>query len=309
MVPAFALLIFGCFHSRAPLRIAVHPWIGYQTLILAQDESLIDSSDIHLIRSSSLSESSELLRAGKVDGAALTLDEVLALASQGVDLSVVLIFDASAGADLVVAKPEISSCADLRGRTIGMEDNILSRLLLDQVLKKGNLTRRDVNLKYDIVQNHPAFFRRDRLDALITYVPQPKAFMDSLNILFSSEEIPWTIIDVLAIRSDRLSKYRSQIRTIVRAHFRMVYNLRTGNPDTIYRLAPLIGLEPADTRLILSKLVFPDESQSNYLFGPGSSTLRQSTLTIADLLRKDDIQIDTGTTANLFVKDFIPNNK
>lgn len=94
----------GCAQSQ-PLKVAVQPWCGYQFLFVARVEGWQDTKQVELVDTALTTESVAALREGRVDAAALTLDEVLLLRSQGHPLHVVMVFDASAGADLLLATP------------------------------------------------------------------------------------------------------------------------------------------------------------------------------------------------------------
>ena len=63
----------------------------------------------------SASDIMHAMRNDVLEGAALTLDETLSLIDDGIDLKVILVMDISNGADVLLAKPEIQSIADLRG--------------------------------------------------------------------------------------------------------------------------------------------------------------------------------------------------
>jgi NitT/TauT family transport system substrate-binding protein len=54
------------------------------------------------------SDSLQALAAGTVDGAGLTLDEAIGARAAGLDMKIVLVFDISTGADVLLARPEIS---------------------------------------------------------------------------------------------------------------------------------------------------------------------------------------------------------
>ncbi|MDO9067107.1 MAG: ABC transporter substrate-binding protein [Deltaproteobacteria bacterium] len=79
-----------------------------------RSEGWLDTQQVRLVEMSSGQDSLKALAEGKVDGAAMTLDEVLQARASGLPLSVVMIFDISAGADMLVAYPGIKTLADLR---------------------------------------------------------------------------------------------------------------------------------------------------------------------------------------------------
>ncbi|WP_171906327.1 ABC transporter substrate-binding protein [Desulfuromonas thiophila] len=243
--------------SSRPLRVAVHPWLGYQSLILCQQEHRLDAAQVELVPSVSLSASSRLLCEGKVDAATVTLDEVLFLRQKGVPLTVVLVLDASAGADLLLAKPPVATLQALKGATIGMEDSALSRLILGEVLRRAGLTAQDVTLTTAIVSDHGRLWQEPEVDALITYLPLAEGIGPEAVCLFDSHQIPNLILDVLAVRGDRLDLFRPALKHLLSGHFSVVKKLIADEPDTINRLATILNQPFEVIDLILRQITFP----------------------------------------------------
>ena len=75
---------------------------------------------VTVLATNSAPQSLDLLASGKIDGAGLTLDEVLRALERGIDLSIILVCDISAGADVLLARPGINTLSALKGRRIGI---------------------------------------------------------------------------------------------------------------------------------------------------------------------------------------------
>ena len=131
-----ALLLLPCLpgcRSQSPLTIAAHLRPGYELLFLARREGWLPAG-ITLLETAAATDSMKALENGTAHAAALTLDEVLQARSKGIPLTAVLVFDISAGADLVMARPDIRSLANLANRRIGVEDTALGAYVLHLVL-------------------------------------------------------------------------------------------------------------------------------------------------------------------------------
>lgn len=102
-----ASLLPSCSVFDEPISIAAGIWQGYEPLFLARREGWLDPQKVHLAEVPSNTSSMHALAAGIVQGAALTLDEVLRARAGGLPLSIVLVFDVSAGADMLLARREI----------------------------------------------------------------------------------------------------------------------------------------------------------------------------------------------------------
>ncbi len=269
----------GIFHfmiPAPPLRVALDSWLGYQTLTLTSINVGFDTHQVELIATPSLSDSVQLLKNGKVDAAALTFDEVLALRDQGTPLTIVTIIDSSAGGDLLLTRPEITSLAGLKGKRIGLENSVLGHLMLNEILQRGGLRQDDVTLSYEIVSKHPALWRQHKVDALISYLPLTAEILAEANRLFDSSEIPNTIIDVLAVRSDRLDDVSPQLRYLLVEYFSTLKQLRGNSLDSLHRLAYLVHRPVEETVDMLHQIHLHSLQSNKRLLSADHSALLET---------------------------------
>lgn len=289
-----------------PLKVAVHPWVGYQSLALCQQKTSLDKNLVDLVKSPSISASSRMIKENLVDAAALTLDEVLALRDQGVPLTVVLVFDISAGADLLLARPEIKTLKELKGKTIGLENSALGRLMLSEVLQRAELEITQVNLKYGVVGDHTLLWNKDNLDALITYLPLPDELAQQTNLLFNSRAIPNVILDVLAVRTDRLKQYDSALRHVLENHFCVVDGMRSRYPDTLHRLATVLDTSTELTETILRELTFPSLAYNHRLLSSNSQEFGRSVKKLSAIMLSAGILTHEPNMKDLTDNSYLP---
>jgi NitT/TauT family transport system substrate-binding protein len=206
-----ALLLIACGPVPEPaLRVSVNPWVGYDPLVLARERGLLDTSQIKVVELMSNSESQRALRNGLTEAAALTLDEALRLADEGVPLRIVALLSESHGADAVLARPEIQTPAQLKGKRIVLEETALGVLVLDRLLAAGGLTREDVTTLHAEAAMHTAMLVGGKVDAVITFEPmKSQLLLKGFQVIFDSRRMPGEIVDVLVVRSD-LSAVRSE---------------------------------------------------------------------------------------------------
>ncbi len=132
-------LMQGCERGPAPpLRVGSNVWPGYETLYLARSLGIFASTPIKLVELPSVTEVTHAFRNGGLEVAALTLDEALALLQQDTSLRVILVVDVSNGGDAVLARPEITSLAQLKNRRIGVENSAVGAIMLDGLLTTAN---------------------------------------------------------------------------------------------------------------------------------------------------------------------------
>lgn len=95
---AIAVVLAGCLpRAEQPLAVAVGPFPGYQPLYLARELGWYEPETLRLVEYSAGTQSSRAFRNGVVDVAAVTLDEALLLAAEGLPLRIVAVLHSSTG--------------------------------------------------------------------------------------------------------------------------------------------------------------------------------------------------------------------
>lgn len=301
-VAGLAGCIYGC-GSSDPIKMASHIWPGYEFLFLARDMGWLKPEDAVLVETHNASESAEHLISGKVQAAALTLDETLRVIQQGVPLFVVLIFDVSSGADALLVKSHIKSLSDLKGTRIGVETTAVGALMLNKLMAKANLLPTDFEVVHINADTHLMSWQNNNLDALITYEPTASR-IEKLGALrlFDSSEIPNTIFDVLAVRRDAVEHYSQQLQVLISSHFRAQWAWKTNPIDTAYRLAKRLDAQAGDMQMLFRGLELPDLIYNHHLLGGAASELNALSKQISALSGIDPALIP----ADLFKAAYLP---
>ncbi|GAB4258733.1 MAG: ABC transporter substrate-binding protein [Methylomicrobium sp.] len=271
--------LVGCETSiNLPITVSAHPWPGYEFMFLAEREQWLDNSLVTLVETASATESLELLRADKVDGAALTLDEVLTARASGLSMTTVMIFNISAGADMLLSRSGIFALADLKGRRVGVEQGAVGSLMLSKALDSVGLTIADIQLIPLTIDRHFETWQRNEIDALVTFEPVAGRLLDEGAVkLFDSRQIPDTIFDVLAFNTERLDfRHAHSIRHLIDANFRALEHLSKNPQDAAYRMAPRLNLPPSKVLGTFKGLLLPDRTNNRRLIGSASPVLLDS---------------------------------
>lgn len=257
-----------------PLVVALHPWVGYETFFLAQELHWLPAG-VSLVRGQSVNDSLAALRAGTVNAACLTLDEVLRARIGGLDLAVALVFDVSAGADAVLARPGLTHPEHLAGKRLGVERNSVSELVLRAVLAAGKLKDSSLNIIHVPPDEQVAAWRENRIDALVTYEPTSSLLRrEGARTLFDSRSMPDMIIDVLAVDRRRPPAIESLL-ALTNAHFKALDHVQGHREDAVLRIAALHGVDPDEIRQTLAGIVQPTlAANRQYLSGSDPELLR-----------------------------------
>lgn len=255
----------GCGKAE-PLNISAHIWPGYELIFLARNLGWLNAGEVRLIETTSATRSLAALADGRVEAAALTLDEVLLARSQGIPLEVVLVFDTSAGADVVLSRPEIRDPSQLRGKRIGAETTALGALMLDRLLNRAGLSRNEVQVESLTADSHLTIWRTGTLDAVITYEPIASHLRKlGARNLIDSRQLPDTIFDVLAVRNDAIRHHAQSLRHVIAEHFRAIEHLRRNPQDAAYRMATRLNLPGEEVLLTFRGLHLPGITQNRRL--------------------------------------------
>lgn len=258
--------LVGCDGQREALRLGAQVFPGYELLFLARHLGHLPESSVRLFEMPSASASLRALASGALEGACLTLDEVLVARSRGVPLTVVLVLDVSMGADALLARAALRDLADLRGRRIGVETSAVGAVMLDAALRAAGLQPGDVRVVPLQFDEHERAFTSGRVDAVVTYAPIKQRLQAAgAQLLFSSREVPGLVTDVLAVRSPFVSSHRRALAQAVSGHLAARDAFVRAPALHAPAMAPRLGLPPADVPDAFRDLELPDLARNRQL--------------------------------------------
>jgi NitT/TauT family transport system substrate-binding protein len=119
--------------------------------------------------------------------------------------------------------------------------------------------------------------------------------------------MPDTIVDVLAVRTDRISVREENLKALVSAHFRGLKHLQGNRQDALYRIAQRQGMTPQEVGQALAGVFFPTlEANRQYLAPAGrlhDSASKVSKLLLRDGLVKKEDALDKLANATWLPRD------
>jgi len=270
----FSLSVTGPAAAAEPLRIRYSVWVGSGPLFLAQQKGYFEAEgvEVHLIRLEDPRESFLALGAGTFDGIVSTIDTMIPHLRTGTELQYVLALDDSAGGDGIVARREIRSIPDLRGKKVAVQEGSVSQFFLNVLLREAGLSEKDVrvvNMKHG---DAGAAFVAGKVDAAVTWEPwlsEGKATPHG-HLLVDSSRTPGLITDVLIFRREVIEKRPKEIHGVVDAwHKAVAYRER--RPDEANEImARAVGDWLRDPRLfadLLTGVRFYSQSGNARFFG------------------------------------------
>lgn len=294
----------GCT-QQVPLRMGIHPWIGYETFWVAKENNLLPNNVI-LVEGNSGTQSLARLAAGEIDAAALTMDEVLLGRSQGIPLTVAMVFDFSAGADQIVAKQAYPNISAIKGARIAYEPTALGGLLLRVLLKKAKLRKQDVTLVEAAPSEQEALWLNNEIDIAISYEPFASKMLKQGGFpLLSSKDFPEMIFDVLAVRQDRLDNVSEALTAAMKAHFLSVKHGQHNTEDYLYSIASRYGESLELVTSNLSGIITPSLME-NYRLISGEQPLFEKVRDLNLLMVAEGLLPQLDKLDDIFSPDYLP---
>ena len=266
------------------------PWAGSEPLFLARERGLMPSEHLRLVEFVDSADMIRAFRNGALDAVALTLEEALRLEALGLEPRVVLVLDASHGADCVVARPEVKTLAELQGRRVALEHMALGLYMLGRALEGVGLRPEDVRRVPTRLDSHLEVYQRGEVDAVVTFEPTCQQLVDAgAHVLFDSSRIPEEILDVLVVRKSYLAANPERIDVLLRGWFSAL-DYHGAHPDEAERLmAPRLGIPPQQLRKALAGVRLLDaRQQREQLTGP-APRLRETLERLRAVMSKDGL--------------------
>jgi len=285
----------GCSSAQEPgLRIATNQWLGYELLYLSQEIDhpipYPEHPRVRMVELLSSTDSLQALAAGTADGAGLTLDEALTARAAGIDIKIVLVFDFSAGADVLLTRPEIKTLADLKHKRIGVEQTGVGALMLDSALKQAGLSAAEVQVVSLTVDQQLQAYRAGKIDAVVTFEPMAsKIAAAGGQRRFDSNAIPGSIVDVLAISTQALQANPETTRHLLAHFFDALAYLRQHPESAAERMAPRLGISAAEVITGYRGLKLPDIAENRRLLSGSPSPLETTATKLMDLMLREKL--------------------
>ena len=268
------LLTLSC-SKPAPIKIGINEWTGYDPFILADKMDFFKKNNVHveIKRFASATEEFQAMKDGKIQGAGFTLDEVFTLIETGFKGKIVLIVDYSMGGDMIIAQKGIKTFTELIGKTIGYEGTVVGEFLLDRALHRYHIKRSSVKLIDVQANNWLTAFKEKRIDALVCFNPVATVLLNKNggNLLFSSANMPFEIIDVLILSDSFYDNNKTAITNILKTWFDTLSYINT-NPDKAAEIiSSAKNITSEEYKQSLKGLITPDLKINKALFSSKSN--------------------------------------
>ena len=210
-------------------------WAGWWPWAIGEAEGIFaaNGANVELKWFDGYLQSMETFAAGKLDANCQTLNDTISFAADAVNGEVVvLVNDNSAGNDKIIVAEEIDTIADLKGKTVALEEGVVDDFLLTLALKDAGMSRDDVEIKGMDTGDAAAAFAAGKVDAVGAFPPFWLTALkrEGSKELISSKDFPGAIPDLLVVSQTLIDERPDQVQALVNSWFEILEFMEK-NPD------------------------------------------------------------------------------
>ncbi|MFK2827080.1 ABC transporter substrate-binding protein [Bacillus sp. B190/17] len=253
--------------------LGVATWVGYAPLYIAQEKGIFEKNgiDVDLMKMESNTDRRTALAAKRIQGFASTVDTHVVSAASDVPGVQVVALDESYGGDGIVAKKEIKSLKDLKGKRVAVQtDGGASFFWFLYLLKQEGMDfNKDIKAQNMTAGDAGAAFIANKVDAAVTWEPWlTKAKQtDFGSVLATSDISPGVITSTIAMHQDFIKENPEAVKALVKSWFEAVEYYKTNKEDALEIMGKAMGQSPAELEESLQGVRFYDEQKNKEYFG------------------------------------------
>ena len=227
------------------MKLGMTTWVGYGPLFLARDmgyfkENGLDVS-LEIIEESSLYMAA--VAAGKLDGNASTIDEIMKYRSPDICFKAVYALDDSHGGDGILVPKEVKSLADIKGKEVAMNEGSVSQFWFNILLKQAGMTQKDVKVVNMTADDAATAFMADRIPVAVTWEPHLTLAKEANKgqVLIDSSQTPGAIVDVVALNCDYIAKNPKDVDALIKGLYKANEFIKTDQAKAYEVMAKGVG--------------------------------------------------------------------
>ncbi len=259
-------------------RIGVVSWVGFGPFYIAEERGFFKeegvNGEVWKIESDGALRSA--LTSGELQGIIGSLDSMASGIANGLKTKVVLKVDESNGSDGIVARGNIKTIKDLKGKKVAFPKGVPCHFFLLNLLKTHGLSSRDITPVYMDAGDAAVAFMAGKVDAAVTWEPWlSKANKPEYgHLLISSKEAPGIIVDFFSFSHETLENRKEEAVAVLRAWFRSLEFLEK-NPDKGCEIIGRnLGIKAEEVKEMLAGLRFASLKENIEYFKTGEFRLR-----------------------------------
>lgn len=254
------------------LNFAFSTWVGYAPLYIAKEKGFFKENGINvtLTRIESSSDRLSALAAKRIQGIGGTVDSHVVAAARNIPLVQVISTEESSGGDGIVAKKDIKSFKDLKGKTVAVQtDGGASFFWFNYLLKQEGMTMDDMDIQSMSSGDAGAAFAANKVDAAITWEPwlSRAKSTDFGHVLMTTKDTPGIITSSFALHQDYVDNNPEQVKGFVQSWYDAIEFYKSNEEEAISIMAKSMGQTTDEFKEALAGVTLFDHHKSVEYFG------------------------------------------
>ena len=265
----------GTGGGTARITLGFSAWPGWLPWQVAKAQGLFarNGLDVDLKYFDNYTDSLLALETGALDANSQTLTDTLNSVSSGAKQTIVLVNDNSTGNDKIIARDGITSVADLKGKTIAVEQGTVDHYLLLLALAQAGLGQNDVELDALSKDTAANAFVDGRVDAVCTSAPSTTKALQrpGSRAIATSAEFPGAIPTHLVVRPALIKDHPQTVQALVNTWFDTLSWIKSNKTAAIDIMAKRGGVGVADYKTYDAGTTIFTRQQNLDAFTPGTT--------------------------------------
>jgi NitT/TauT family transport system substrate-binding protein len=260
--------------AQTPLKIGYPVWVGYGPLFLADKKGYLKElgTSIEFVAMEDTKPRYVALAAKRIDGLMTTIDTVVQRVKPDFQMAGVLPMDDSKGGDGIVARKDINSIKDLKGKRVAFSEGSVSHFFLAYLLKQNGMSLGDITAVNMTAGDAGAAFVANKVDAAVTWEPWLTKGKSAPHgkLLVDSSTTPNLIVDILVFRKDVIKARPKDMENIVKAWVKAVGYWKANPDDANKIMSEAVGGWLKDTKVFgetLTGIRYYDQTTLKQFFG------------------------------------------
>ncbi len=263
--------------AQAEVKVGVSDWPGWVAWYVAEQKGFFKKhgADVKLVWFANYTDSISALSAGQLDANSQTWSDTMGPLAKGLPLKTILVNDNSAGNDALVVGPKIKSFADLKGKSIALEQFSVSHFILVNALAKNGMKLSDVKVVNLAAGDAAAAFMSGRVDAAVVWNPWIHTIESSGKgkALFTSKDLPGLVPDLLVAQEKSIKAKRKELVGMIKAWFDTVAFIQAKPDEAAAIMSKVVSMKPQEYKVFLPGTRFFDAKLNQEALGDASKPL------------------------------------
>ncbi len=230
---------FGHNQSLKPLRVGITSWVGFDVVLYAQASELFKQRGlkVEFVRFDNQQDSSRAVMSDRLDAAFISVWDVMQVDADNRQPVVLMTTNISAGSDGIVAKPEINSLENLRGKRVGAKLGTVNHLILLEALKAHQIKPADVQILDYSNEVAAQKLSSEDIDAAILWQPLLGETAKTINgnVIYTTKQVDSLVIDIFMSNDRTVKAKQAELTQFILAWFDVMHAVET-KPNQVFEV-------------------------------------------------------------------------